>query len=67
MWSPDSRFLYFRRELRQLWRVRPPDGEPAPVTDIGFDPWYGFDPEDGALLVARDVGSTEIVAMDVEY
>ncbi len=71
-WSRDSQFIYFEDNRTTAWfRVNIKDGKVerlASFSALKFAPltgWIGLSPE-GSLISARDVGSTEIYALDWE-
>ncbi|MGA2597615.1 MAG: protein kinase [Bryobacteraceae bacterium] len=72
-WSADSQYIYFENNGSTEWyRVRIKDGkveQMANISGLKMSPaglgWIGLTP-DGALISARDAGSTEIYALDWE-
>jgi hypothetical protein len=75
IWSRDSKYIYFDsiESVPKLYRIRIADHSVEPVASlqsIRLAPTYGgslagLAPDDSPL-VARDVGSQEIYALDLE-
>ena len=72
-WSRDSRYIYFENNATTVWyrvgikgriveRLASLSGIKMAASSLG---WIGLTP-DGSLIAARDVGSTEIYALDWE-
>lgn len=71
-WSPDSRFIYYDTEghTRALRRVRAADGHVEELVNFDYYPalswwWSGVSP-DGSPLILRNLGDTEIYALELE-
>ena len=78
--SPDSRYLYFVREMPenpQAMRVRLADGKIEVLASLkglrrvsdssnGGASWVGVSP-DGSLLLTRDTGTQEVYALNVKW
>jgi len=70
-WSSDSQYIQFAHDT-EWYRVRIRDGKVERVLSLsnlktaeGSLGWLGLTP-DGSLISTRDVGSTEIYALDWE-
>jgi Tol biopolymer transport system component len=72
-WSRDSQYIYFEDNATTVWyrvgikgriveRLASMSGLKMAASSLG---WIGLTP-DGSLIAARDVGSTEIYALDWE-
>jgi len=71
-WSRDSQFIYYDTEgpVRMLRRVRVSDGFVQDIADLQHYPvaapwWSGLTPDD-APLVLRNLGATEIYALEFD-
>jgi Tol biopolymer transport system component len=70
-WSRDSQYIYFENNATTVWYcVRIKDGRVerlASMSGLKMAPsslgWIGLTP-DGSLIATREVGSTEIYALD---
>jgi hypothetical protein len=72
-WTSDSRFIYYDTEAkdRMLQRVRISDGRVEQLVDLSDYPsvaawWSGLSPANQPLLL-RNLGSTEIYSLALEY
>jgi serine/threonine protein kinase len=72
-WAPDGLSLYFNSSRNQERRVRVGDSHSELVAEMGnvlpyqgnIGPWKGITPE-GAPILARDLGSDDIYALDLD-
>ena len=76
-WSRDGKYIYFQdmRNSERIVRLRLSDRKIQNIVDIkslgrlttgSFVDWFGLAPDDSPLF-ARDIGSAEIYALDVQW
>jgi DNA-binding winged helix-turn-helix (wHTH) protein/WD40 repeat protein len=81
-WSRDGKYIYFRhfrkqrdRSIESIARLRLSDRKIEDIVDVKgvgrvtmgtFVAWFGLGPDDSPLL-ARDIGTWEIYALDMEW
>ena len=79
-WSRDGKYVYFQDWQKEdgrerILRVRLTDGKVEAVADVEkngrlttgtFVDWFGITP-DGSPLLARDISSQELYALDVRW